>query len=523
MPRFFLSLSYVLTLAACTTFEKVDDAGARDAGLGDSAVDGVFADGEPMMDSGLDVLPEVDAGPECVDFSHEGSLTPEFVPEITSYTLALPFAQVRTRITHQDAEGRDCGAALTDPDGIVRFFEDGSFAPVEGASLVYGDYEFTLAIDRPVFNNVWVYDTQAESAFGSILSADGNTLAVGAPNDSRAQRGINTEPMVVSGPPEDAHLRTGAVHIFDVDEGFDRLAFIKSDEEPFQYARFGAHLHYRDGHLAVSAPGYFVSDTEYGRAHIYELASWQSLGIIERPLSGGRLLYAYTTDGFVYLPVPRRGSGDGVGGRVNAYRRQAMSWAPTVEIVSPRPPTDDRFGSRMELAGHVMLIHEGVITAPSSQLHLYRWTGMSWESQSELEISDSYFLFATDGSYAVVTSALETRLFSIEADSFELIATMDVGVDYFDGRFGGSVAVRDGRVAVGVSHRGFSGEGSVATGVLSWDGEVLSLRRDDTPNPLPDGGFGSAVALTESAGLVVGAPLQSVPGLFGHGGIFLFE
>lgn len=522
MLRFFVSLSCLLGVASCTSFEKVDDAGA---GLEDSATDTGFLDAElsdaPAVDA-IDALPDVHVPTCVVGFVHSGRLTPEFTLDVRSYTLTLPFAQLRASLSHQEAAEEECDAQLTDPDGVVRFFEDGSFAPVDGATLNYGGFQFELAVDAPRFNNDWVYDTQAESAFGSIISADGNTIAVGAPNDSRAQRGVSAEPMV-SEPPEDEHERTGAVHVFDVASGFTQVAFIKSDEDPFRYARLGAHLHYRDGHLVASAQGYFTSDTEYGRAHVYRSAPWESLGVIERPRSGGRLLYAYTTEGFVYLTVPRRGDAGGVGGRVMAYGRQAESWASSADIVSPRPPTDDRFGSRMDLAGHVMLIHEGLITSPSSLLHLYRWTGENWESQSALEFTDSHFLFATDGTYAVVTSASETRLFSLDEDSFELVASMDVGVEYFEGRFHGSVAVRDGRVAVGISHRGFSGEGSVVTGQLAWDGAAISLRRDDTPNPLPDGGFGSAVALTESAGLVVGAPVQSQPGIFAHGGIFLFE
>lgn len=510
------ALICVALSGACTSFVKVDDAGPGDAGLDVVVLEDTSApvDGQTDAegDAQTDAEPLPDAALPCMDLEYTGTLDPEFQSAAVgeAYTLRIPFAQLRARLFRVDARGMPCGAEPSNPDGSIRRLEDSSFVPVHGASLDFGEFSVGIQISGPEFTTATVTGT-VNSRFGASLSAENNRVAVGAPDDRYPQTGVNAEPI---GPLGD--MSTGAVYLFDVtnagttevpNRDFELLNFFKATD-PFS-GRFGEHADLGDGHLVVSEPNY-VSDGEFGRIHVFRAAPWEALGVIPRPSSFGRVEHVRTQDGHVLVGVPRAGTGP-YSGQVQIFE---ASGDPVAQIA--QSATDDQFGSQFEVAGDVMLVQQ----LTPNILHVYRRIDGSWVGESTLVLTVPAPLFATDGTHALVVEAVQSELdsswastvslYTLARNSFDLIETFTVADR------ARSVAIRYARFAVGFPNMDAAGEGRVLTGHLTWDGS-LGVGQSEVLGTV-GGQFGGSVAFTESAGLVVGAPLQGAAG-----GVFLYQ
>ncbi len=278
----------------------------------------------------------------------------------------------------------------------------------------------------------------AEDDFGHsvALSADGNTLAVGATRGGE-------------------ELNTGVVHVFTRADGTwseDGAALGASNAEPND--RFGFSVDLNDGGdlLAVGAPGGDIDSTDGGAA--------------TAPIPGGAYLFSRAGDGLwseTAFPVPDSESDD---------------------------ESDDLFGYDVALSGDGMTLVVGapqesgsvggspVTEAGAAYVYVYNQETENWSSQAlnastvtanahfgySLAISTSGDTFAVGASgnrEETVEQAGTVHIFSRNVDSWDTVPLTAPQVEPRD-YFGSSLAIsNDGNIlAVGASW-----EDSTATGI----------------------------------------------------------
>lgn len=198
----------------------------------------------------------------------DGWLEPAFAPDVTSYTLHLPFTAPDVRLTPY-CTGEVAGACAT-IDGAARAdgaasawiaADDGSAHSVAGpdGSL------YTLTFERPLCRLEYVHPSarSAGAAFGGALAADGHELLIGARDASGA-----------AGQP-----RAGEAYVFSVSGGVPRQAARFAPVEQDEGDRFGSRTALCGDHLYVTsigddaAPGMPLTDDsgmDLGLVHHYQ-------------------------------------------------------------------------------------------------------------------------------------------------------------------------------------------------------------------------------------------------------------
>jgi hypothetical protein len=181
-------------------------------------------------------------------------LSPAFRPGQGAYTLELPFGEAVVSVV----------PSFSAPERVTVTVDGMPWVPGTPIELALGaafssrsvtlrvttetgasrDYVFELTRHRSVY--VKASNTGANDAFGTALalSADGSTLAVGAPNEASAATGVNGNQASEAAP------RSGAVYVFrlGVDGVWIQEAYLKASNGSLGYAEFG-------GSVSLSADG----------------------------------------------------------------------------------------------------------------------------------------------------------------------------------------------------------------------------------------------------------------------------
>ncbi|WP_434418221.1 FG-GAP repeat protein [Nannocystis pusilla] len=222
-------------------------------------------------------------------------------------------------------------------------------------------------------------NTQTYASFGRrvALSADGNTLAVGAPHESSAATGIDGNPW--KGVIEDS----GAVYVYSRDGGaWDQRAYLKASNTG-KWDNFGSALELSaDGStLAVAAThegskaqgiNGDQSDDSLASGAVYmfalEAGTWSQQAYIKASNPGESDLFGYsvalTSDGDILaVGAPGESSGanelDGeqsndeahAAGAVYVFSRQGHAWQQEAYIKAPNAEEGTYFGIDVALSG----------------------------------------------------------------------------------------------------------------------------------------------------------------------------
>ncbi len=275
----------------------------------------------------------------------------------------------------------------------------------------------------------WVFEAflkaesaDADDALGAslALSANGNTLAIGAPFEDSSARGID-------GDPADNTLGdAGAVYVFErTDEGWQRQAFVKasnSDEDDY----FGISLTLSaDGNtLAVGAEGEDSPSTEIdgleddesgyevGAAYVFvrEGGVWSQQAYIKASNAGdadrfGRVVALSGNGQFLAVGADSEDSavigvdGDGSDnsgtsiGAVYVYARQGASWSQQAFLKPSQLDGQgyDLFGSAVSLSqdGSVLAVGAAGTNAYSGSVFMFSRTGSTWRETARLLASNA--------------------------------------------------------------------------------------------------------------------------------------
>jgi len=327
-------------------------------------------------------------------------------------------------------------------------------------------------------------NSEIDDFFGRslALSADGNTLAVGAPGeDSASTTDQNSNAAELS----------GAVYVFSRSAGsWSQAAYVKSSR-PAAVDNFGASLALSgDGAvLAVGAPEAMAGT---GAVHIFtrEAAAWTPKQQLAGPGAGSPAAFgssvALSLDGSTLVV----GSPGDDAGAVHVFARAAGAWARQVRLTaSPGTPGTTDFGSTLAVSGDGSTLAVGApressatagsAAAPVGAVHLYARSGATWSAGDHLALSSTdagnFFglgiALSPDGARLAVGAPIEPR------------AASDEPLDSCSADLGGTVYL-------------FAGTGA------SWGSRV----RVQGSNTCKDDHFGQSVALSRDGSiLAVGA------------------
>jgi hypothetical protein len=251
-------------------------------------------------------------------------------------------------------------------------------------------------------------NTGAEDAFGTSvsLSADGNTLAVGAPEEDSSATGvgstINDNTMQDSGAVY-VYVRTGTTWTFQV--------YLKGLSAAEQYAGFGTAvaLSANGNMLAVGAPSSYPT----GAVHLYSRtgSTWTGFGtlrITNQSSAHFGQTVALNADGTIVAagaPNYHYTGSDLLSGAVIVHTLNAGAWVysgfirPTTAIVG------DRFGEALALSadGNTLVIgspgedssHSGIngvadeAASDSGAAFVYRRNGVNWNQEAYVKATNT--------------------------------------------------------------------------------------------------------------------------------------
>ena len=297
----------------------------------------------------------------------------------TAYVKALntrPFAEFGAALALSAAGDTLVVGAPGEDNAATGVDGDPWLGTVNNAGAVY---VYTLV------NGEWAHraylkasNTSQTDQFGSALalSADGNTLAVGAPWESGKSAGVN-------GDQSEGAVYSGAVYMFTRQDGaWSQQAYIKaSNPQQFDFFGYSVALAGDGETLAVGAPcessaateidGDQANDDAHNSGAVYVFSrrgqAWQQDAYVKAPNPGESALFgvsvALSGDGGVLVAgAPGDGGGDAgsfadfsgelqpASGAAYVFTRVAGTWTHRRYLKAPNSHSDYQFGSAVDIA-----------------------------------------------------------------------------------------------------------------------------------------------------------------------------
>lgn len=279
-------------------------------------------------------------------------------------------------------------------------------------------------------------NTDADDGFGSAVALDGNTLVVGAPREDSGN------PMA----PDDGLPDSGAVYVFERSgTRWTQTAFLEPATQD-ENDGFGSALALAGDVLAVGAPGEDsaagdpTDDSRASAGAVYVFArdagTWSAQAFIKPETAGagdefGRVLALDGATLVVGAPL-EDGSARGVGGdasddgavdagAVYVFVASGESWVQQAYIKAFNCGAEDRFGAAVAIAGDTLVVGAPRESSPSDQL---------LEDDSLSRAGAAYVFLRTSENWSFDSVLKPANAFA-------------------EMRFGSSVGVQGGRVAVG--------------------------------------------------------------------------
>jgi len=389
--------------------------------------------------------------------------------------------------------------------------QDNDLAPESGAAYVFrfdGTDWFQQAYVKA--SNTGGYDggfQKEGDEFGSsvALSADGNTLAIGAPLEDSSATGINGDQ------DNDLAGQSGAVYIFRFDGAhWSQQAYVKASNTE-EDDRFGENIALSDdgATLAVGAHGEDSNATGINGDQDNDLAGQSGAVYIFRfdGAHWSQQAYVKASNGGGHFGGSMALSDDGATLAVGAVLESSIAgedWSQQAYVKASNTGEDDRFG------GSVALSTDGMTLAVGAARESSNATGINGDQDNNLAYeAGAVYVFRFDGT-------IWSQQTYIKASNTEAGHTFG---DYF----GENIALSDDGATLAV---GAHGEDSNATGIdgdqsdnsAGWSGAAYVFRFDGEDwsqqayVKASNGGghFGGSMALSDDgATLAVGAVLES--------------
>lgn len=286
-------------------------------------------------------------------------------------------------------------------------------------------------LSAPLVTYVKASSSSAESYFGQTLalSADGNTLAVGTPNDNSAATGIGgneNDDCNISNCAEES----GAVYVYTNNgSAWSSATYIKAADSA-SGNRFGADISLSaDGNtLAVSATG---RNSYRGAVYIFTRSgdTWQQAAVIEAADGVtsdyfGMSVSLNPEGSMLAVGAPYRAAGATTyAGAVYVFSRAGSSWSPVTTLTQPVPVANASFGADVALAGTasapvlaVGVPNENVVAGAVTQwwvgaAYVFRLNGSTWTATRLDNPAPDYYdsfgsqvALSTDGATLAIAS-----------------------------------------------------------------------------------------------------------------------
>lgn len=270
---------------------------------------------------------------------------------------------------------------------------------------------------------------------------------------------------------------SGTVHVFRlVGTDWVEEALLQPSDSEFA-ARFGASLDIVGDRIAVGAPGHSELAPNAGAAYVFERLGgvWTEVErvVASDGLQGDRLGTGVALDGDWLLASAKGRDGDE--GAVYAFELESGSWVERQILTSPVGEAGDAFGrSIVSRTGHLAVsMKGGEPPYAGGRIDLYELDGAgAWNHVDDLEESASNGPYGSALSLGTVNGVLHLVVGSpeayggtgrVEVRSWPGVQPWDTSVTVYNGyvseavegeaepdRFGAAVALRDGRIVVGV-------------------------------------------------------------------------
>lgn len=376
---------------------------------------------------------------------------------------------------------------------------------------------------------------KGSAGFGGAveLSADGNTLVIGAPGDNSAGTGV-----LGTSEADTSVASAGAVYVFTRSAGgaWAQVAYLKPSDAPTAYLTFGKSISLSaDGYrLAVGAMGHDGTATNSGAVYVFSRnnasgSSWSQMGNAplkpSNPMGEGQFgsSVALSGDGqSLAVGAFAESSADntistGAGGASNAsytfagavyvlrYNAGASKWEQTHYIKPSNNQSGGRFGWSVALSKNGSVLAVGGIGDASNA------TGVSASASTDTSagFSGAVFLFEkntgnwTQTTYFKASNARASARFGQSVSLSDDGTTLAVGSDFETSAAKGVNPTNPGPEDVSANNAG-------AAYVFKKGGAGWTQTYIKASNARPGSTFGRSVRLSaDGKALVVGSPSES--------------
>ena len=500
--------------------------------------------------------------------------------------VCTPCAADRQKVAGDDASGADtvCGDRLCGVDERVQSHL--CVACATGTTNAAGDNATgsdtycddpndmclgVLGVPCVVFDEAYIKASNAAAIdrFGMRVALDGDTLAVGAPNEGSADSGINGDQN------NNFAARAGAVYVFERD-GFTwtQNSYVKASNTD-QFDEFGTDVAldgdtlvvgaHREKSLSAGVDGDQADDSGAGVGAAYVFVRdgtiWSQQAYLKAPTTDSGRWFGYSVDVDGDTAVIGEYGDDSANtgvdadpanadayrsGAAHVYVRNGLSWSHQAYLKASSVLEDDFFGMEVAVDGDTIAVGAPGRDALTGAVYVFTRSGDVWTEEAHLRASnadpDDHFgvALSLDGDTLVVgaygensgaTGVNGDQSINTVNDSGAVYVFRRINSDWVQEayikasnssggiRFGISVSVQGDRLAVGgyrdsSASTGLNGSQTYESSTL-WSGAAYLFRRTGAswaqyayikPSNLDTNQeFGTSLALDQST-LAVGAP-----------------
>jgi hypothetical protein len=293
--------------------------------------------------------------PQLLDLTVSGgALSPAFAPGVHDYHVALGLLQQTLTLTPLAPDGAkvDIEGMTPQDSGAWRtqVLSTGAHTIRVSLTTMFGMHaEYDLTVERSGVQEAYIKASRpdGDDQFGWAAAIDGDTLAVGAINESSNARDVNGNQV------DNSLSKSGAVYVFArTGSVWTQQAYLKSDN-PSAYDYFGYAIAVLGDTVVVGAPGAAstgATPAHQGSVHVFvrDHGAWKPSMRLDPP-SGGDAQDMF--GGSVALQAnrlaigsPMESSGQEYSGAVYVYPRNGASFGAPKKLKASAPQASGLFG-----------------------------------------------------------------------------------------------------------------------------------------------------------------------------------
>jgi hypothetical protein len=276
---------------------------------------------------------------------------------VYEYRMGVPMLCQRVTLTaagplntQLEIDGATVQAGATWSSGLLRIGENPIKVVIEAQSGRSSSYQLKIERTGSKSDFLKASNGRADASFGFGLTAEGNTLIVGAPFESSDGSSSN-----------DTSLRNaGAVYAFELDgETWVEKQLVKADA-PREGDMFGAAVALAGDILVVGAPRFnmmlfkVVPPSDPGAAHVYRRSGslWVHEQVLRPSEGAGADMFGFHVavhGQTVLVGAPYDSSGGSHAGAIYSFVRDNGAWKEEQKVLSSAPVAESSLGVTMAI------------------------------------------------------------------------------------------------------------------------------------------------------------------------------